>query len=103
MNGKFSITLALAAGFIGGVASHYLMPTPVHAQAETPALQEIRAHKFVLVDEHGVARGVFGFQNDGSPNIELMTGNDVWGYSVHPGLIKHGMLPEIPQNKPVSK
>jgi hypothetical protein len=103
MNSKFSIAFALSAGFIGGIASHYLMPMPVHAQAETPAPQEIRAHKFVLVDEQGVARGVFGFYDNGNPNIELMTGNDVWSYSAHPGRIKHGMLPEIPQNKPVSK
>ena len=44
--------------------------------------QEIRAHKFVLVDEAGVSRGVFGFDKYHRPNIELMDpkGN-TWGFT----------------------
>ena len=70
MNTKFTITLALVAGFIGGLASRYSAPASVHAQA--PAVpQEIRAHKFVLVDETGVARGVFGIETNGTAEIEI--------------------------------
>lgn len=70
MNSKFAIPLALAAGFIGGLVSRYSVPAPVYAQA--PAFpQELRAQKFVLVDETGVARGVFGIETNGAPEIEV--------------------------------
>jgi len=68
MNTKFAITLALAAGFIGGLASRYSGPARVFAQAPASP-QEIRAQKFVLVDETGVARGVFGIEKNGTPQI----------------------------------
>jgi len=73
MNCKFTITLALVAGFIGGMASRYLGPAPVYAQTPTVP-QEIRAHKFVLVDEGGVARGAFGIEANGAPQIEVSDG-----------------------------
>jgi hypothetical protein len=70
MNTKLTITLALAAGFLGGLASRDFGPAPVYAQA--PAVpQEIRAHKFVLIDDAGVARGVFGMESNGYPQIEV--------------------------------
>ncbi len=56
--------------------------------------QEIRAHKFVLVDEAGVSRGVLGFDKYHRPNIELMDpkGN-TWGFTPIPNM--HGnMLPD---------
>ena len=71
MKSKFTITLALTAGFIGGLASRYLGPAPVYAQAP-PSPQEIRARKFVLVDETGAARGVFGIEGNGTPIIEAV-------------------------------
>lgn len=71
MNTKFTIALALAAGFIGGDASRYFEPAPVFAQAPA-APQEIRAQKFVLVDETGAARGVFGIEENGTPQIEVI-------------------------------
>jgi hypothetical protein len=60
-----TITLALAAGFLGGLTSRYDGPTPVYAQlpASSP---EVRAQKFVLVDPNGVARGVFGIESRSS-------------------------------------
>jgi hypothetical protein len=84
MSTKTTIALAVAAGFLGGVASQRILPTPVRAQEQASVPQEIRAHKFVIVDDAGVDRGVFGFPNnvDGgvfgfinkglSPDIELM-------------------------------
>src|SRR5579863_8560799 len=91
MTTKPTLALALAAGFIGGIASQYVMPAPVWAQASIP--RDIRAHKFVLVDEAGVSRGVFGFDQYQRPSIELMdTQGHTWGFTKIP--FRHGeMLP----------
>ncbi len=76
MSTKMTIALALAAGFIGGTISQRIVPTVVQAQQQAAMPQEIRAHKFVLVDDSGVDRGVFGFaafKKWGlNPTIELM-------------------------------
>ena len=72
MSNKVIVAIALVAGFIGGVISH--VPMSVHAQTPPPASTEIRAEKFVLVDENGTPRGVFGFRSDGSPDIQLRFG-----------------------------
>jgi hypothetical protein len=70
MKRAVTTVLGLVAGFIGGAMSHYLfVPMTVQAQAQSPA--EIRAQKFVLVDESGTVRGVFGFRSDGSPDIQI--------------------------------
>jgi hypothetical protein len=71
MSTKSSLALALAAGFIGGVVSHYLVPVPVQAQAQTAIPAEIRAQEFVLVDNTGAVKGAFGFEG-GAPTIEAM-------------------------------
>ncbi|MGH9762829.1 MAG: hypothetical protein ACREDR_13275 [Blastocatellia bacterium] len=83
MNGKYSILLALFAGFAGGFVSHYLAPPRAYAQVQASAhalseargqaspLAEIRAQKFVLVDEKGIPRGVFGIENNGAPVVEI--------------------------------
>jgi hypothetical protein len=83
MNNKLTVTLALAAGLLGGFASHYFVPARVYAQG-LAVPQEIRAHKFVLVDETGVPRGAFGIEINGVPEIEVSTPKDqgyrMWGY-----------------------
>lgn len=71
MRTSITIVLAMAAGFVGGVASHGWRGGEVHAQAPAPPPAEIRAQKFVVVDEQGVARGVFGIESNGSPVIEV--------------------------------
>jgi len=80
MTAKTTIAVALAAGFIGGLASQRIVPTLVWAQEQASVPLEIRAHKFVIVDEAGVSRGVLGFDKHQRPNIELMDpkGN-TWG------------------------
>ena len=70
MSNKTTIALAVAAGFFGGIVSQHIALTPVFAQSPAPATMEVRARKFVLVDENGTARGVFGFRSDGSPEIQ---------------------------------
>ena len=70
MSNKFTVLLAVVAGFAGGVLSRYASPSPAYAQA--PAFQqEVRARKFVLVDENGATRGAFGFETDGTVQIEV--------------------------------
>lgn len=93
MNTRTTVALALAAGFLGGIASQYIMPAPVWAQAQTSVPREIRAHTFVLVDEAGVSRGVFGFDKNRRPTIELMdVQGHTWGFTKVP--FRHGeMLP----------
>jgi hypothetical protein len=94
MTTKATLLLAIAAGFLGGVISQRLVPTPVRAQNDAPVPPEIRAHKFVLVDPAGVDRGVFAFNNHGDPRIELMDADGrTWG--VRFGRIyRNGMLPD---------
>lgn len=104
MSTKFTITIALAAGFIGGFASRYPRPASVYAQAPASP-QEIRAQKFVLIDENGVARGVFGIEAKGAPAIEIIdskgevfaTEFGLWSYAYgvgrkHPSGPKHPTL-----------
>jgi hypothetical protein len=75
MSTKASTSLALVAGFIGGAMSHYLLvPQAVRAQVPAQSSPEIRAEKFVLVDENGTARGAFGFRSDGSPDLQVTFG-----------------------------
>jgi hypothetical protein len=72
MSPKTTIALALAAGFLGGTLSQRLVS--VHAQ-DIP--QEVRARKFVMVDDQGVDRCAIGFYKDEKggrhPVIELLT------------------------------
>jgi hypothetical protein len=63
MNRILTLTLALAAGLLGGAFSHYATPATVFAQAQLTAPKEIRAQRFTLVDEHGTVRGVFAIDN----------------------------------------
>jgi hypothetical protein len=110
MSTKSTIVLAVAAGFIGGLASRYSAPSPVLAQqgagggmprpqGQTSIPQEIQAHKFLLVDEGGIVRGAFGFDKHGRPNIELM---DVKGYKWPIGSSMRNspeLLPDMPRSK----
>lgn len=112
MSTKFTIMLALAAGFIGGLISRYSGPTSVYAQAPT-SQQEIRAQKFILVDETGVVRGVFGIEknekNDknGEPAIEILDSNgDVFApvfrkwSDAYGAAFAYGVLPLRPRKHP---
>jgi hypothetical protein len=63
--------MAVAAGFFGGIVSQHLALLAVFAQTSTPVAKEIRAEKFVIVDENGLPRGAFGINpKDGWPTIE---------------------------------
>ena len=71
MNQTLTVTLALAAGFLGGSLSSLLRPLPANAQA-TPAVPKVvAAENFVLVNERGVKLGEMTVDRDGKPNIRL--------------------------------
>ena len=78
MKPKSFLLVAVVAGFVGGVVSHYVSPTPVQAQAQAP--KEIKAQNFVVVDAKGTPFGLFGFDPEGKPIIKLIdeNGKAVW-------------------------
>jgi len=68
---KATVVLAFVAGLTGGTVSQRLLGTPVRAQAPAPEAKEIRAERFVLVDENGTPRGAFGIDAKyGLPTLE---------------------------------
>jgi hypothetical protein len=87
MDRRLNVTLALIAGLVGGLASRYLTPIPVFAQAETPIPKELKARQFVIVNQEGKALGVFGLDPDGTPMIKLIDerGRTLW--STQPSIL----------------
>jgi hypothetical protein len=108
MNTKATTLLALVAGFIGGAMSHYLLvPQAVRAQGPAQSSPEIRAEKFVLVDGNGMPRGVFGFRNDGNPDIQVKPAKPRAGAGVYevrweviPYLHEKPILPDLRPTPP---
>ena len=82
MKQRLVITIAVAAGFAGGVLSRYVSPTIVNAQSQAP--KELRAQNFVLVDDKGVAYGLFGFDPDGKPILKMIDENQRTLWSAPP-------------------
>jgi len=72
MKQRLVVSLAVAAGFVGGVLSHYVSPHLVNAQSQAP--KEVRAQSFVLVNEKEVAYGLFGFDPLGKPILKMTDG-----------------------------
>ncbi len=68
MNSKTMLVLAVIAGFLGGIVSQHIGLGIVHAQNSPPP--EVRAQRFVIVDETGAPRGAFGLDKKGVPAIE---------------------------------
>jgi hypothetical protein len=92
MNRKLNLGLSIAAGLLGGFLSHYVSPDLVHAQTQAappaqtqpaPPPKEIKAQRFVLVNNDGSPAGLFGFDQDGKANVVLLdkTGKVVWSAS----------------------
>jgi hypothetical protein len=72
MSTKATVVLAFVAGLTGGTVSQRLVGAPVRAQAPAPEAKEIRAERFVLVDENGTPRGAFGIDANSLPTLELI-------------------------------
>jgi hypothetical protein len=83
MNRKLNLGLSLAAGLLGGFLSYYLSPELVHAQTVIPPAKEIKAQRFVLVNDAGGTAGLFGFDDNGTPNVILYSkaGKVIWSAS----------------------
>jgi hypothetical protein len=80
MGGTPSIlSLALAAGLLGGLLPRYMTPLPVLAQAGTPQ-QEIKAQSFVLMDGKNNIVGIFKPSADRIPTVVLLdrNGREIW-------------------------
>jgi len=73
---KRIVAVAFAAGLLGGIATHYVWPRPV--LADSPAV-EIRARRFVLVNERGAVIGTFAEEANG-PALKLFdtNGREIW-------------------------
>jgi hypothetical protein len=72
------LALSIGAGLLGGFLSTALHP--IGAQAQSQALDEIKAQRFTLVNQNGVPMGTFSFDDSGRPQIVLRDGlgHDVW-------------------------
>jgi hypothetical protein len=78
MNRKLNISLALAAGLVGGAISRSTTPVPVLAQSQFQ--KEIKAQSFVLVDEKDNIIGTFKPSADRTPTVVLLdrNGREIW-------------------------
>jgi len=85
MNRRLALALSLAAGFLGGFASRYISPESVHAQTQAPP-PVITSQRFVLVNQAGNPAGLFGFDQDGNPEVVLLdkTGKVAWSTAGKP-------------------
>ena len=74
------MVVAMAGGLLGGLASRYISPSAVFAQAQKGAPKEIQAQNFVLVNGQGNPMGLFGFNPQGKPIIKLVDerGTVIW-------------------------
>ena len=79
---KRNLVLSMVAGLAGGALASYCGSVfrPEVAHAQSPATEEIRAQRFTLVNQEGVALGSFSFDDVGRPQIILRDrfGHDAW-------------------------
>jgi len=75
---KRNIALSFMAGLLGGVVSHYFPAQPVQAQASS-ASRELRAERFLLINEKGVVLGSLSDEGD-RPALRLFDsrGSEIW-------------------------
>jgi hypothetical protein len=59
MKKDLNLALALVAGLLGGLLSHYAFPRVAFAQNQAPVAKEIRAQSFVFVDPDGRTMATF--------------------------------------------
>jgi hypothetical protein len=88
MNQKWTLLLALAAGFVGSALFHGLSLVSVYAQVPSASPKEIRAQSFVLVDDSNTALGRISVRYPSSISrvryksgyIQLFdsSGNEIW-------------------------
>lgn len=60
MTQRLSVTLAFVAGLLGGISSHFLMPTSVQAQTQTDKDGVLHLRGLVIEDQNGRERARLG-------------------------------------------
>ena len=70
MNQKWTLILALAAGFAGSALFNGLSLISVYAQVSSTPPKELRAQSFVLVDDSNKALGRLAIRYPASPSSE---------------------------------
>jgi hypothetical protein len=75
---KLELSLAVAAGFLGGALSHYVCSPLVHAQAQVLAPKEVRSQSFVLTDDKGAVQGVFTFEKPQGGSATIVLRGQPW-------------------------
>jgi hypothetical protein len=80
MNRRSHMVVSMVIGFCGGILGSYISGQSVRAQELRQGAKTVTAQKFVLINEQGGPAGIFGFDNDGSPEITLFDerGNIIW-------------------------
>ena len=76
---KLNVLLALFAGLLGGIVSHYLLPERV----QTAVPNVVAAQRFVLVDSAGNPAGIFAVGTpSGQPGTSIVLydaqGREIW-------------------------
>lgn len=91
MTRKLNLILSMLVGFCGGILAPYLSPKVVRAQEPRQSERVVSAQKFILVNDHGVQAGIFGFDKNGSPEITLVdpAGNVIWSTQLRAIPIAH--------------
>ncbi len=88
---RWNVVLSVLLGFSSGMFAWYLSPRLAAAQQLGRTARVISAQKFILVDEHGVQAGIFGFDKNGRPEITLLgpDGNVIWSTELRTERIAH--------------
>lgn len=85
------VLLAVAGGFIGGVASQWVFPIQnVHAQVQPP--RRMVSQQFVLVDSKGAMRGEFKVDGE-QPQIILYNRDGSVAWKATPDSVKPHVTP----------
>jgi hypothetical protein len=73
---KRMLALAFAAGLLGGAASRFLTPAVTRADSWP---REVRAQRFVLINDQGTVLGTFAAEADGKM-VRLLDsrGREIW-------------------------
>jgi hypothetical protein len=72
--------LAIVAGMLGGLVTHYITPASVHAQASAP--KEVQAQSFVILDRDnnvvGTFRALRNLRDEASVVLVDPDGHEIW-------------------------
>ena len=82
MNNKLTISVALVAGLIGGIATRYISPPIAFAQNQAPVTKEIRTQSLAFVDANGNALGSLTVDPPGTSGGTRLVLHDASGKAI---------------------